>query len=121
MKNGEIIVVGQEEGFLRIKNDIGYPKRAIDFCLNEANISTSQISQVAYTTKGFPSIFTKAKHRVNFSIKDYMDYYGKKYKGNDNKDEKLKYLKWLREDNKTTSYFRYDFFTDELFQVLLLN
>ena len=41
LKDGEVIAAVEEERFSRKKNDDGFPKLAINYCLNEAGISAS--------------------------------------------------------------------------------
>ena len=48
INNGEIIAAAQEERFTRVKHDRGFPYNAINYCLEEANISTDDISLVAF-------------------------------------------------------------------------
>ena len=78
MHDGVIVSAALEERFCRKKNYIGYPKQAIDFCLNKAGIAGRDLSHAAYTTKSFQGLFIKAKTSTQFSISDYMDYYGEK-------------------------------------------
>ena len=49
--DGEIIAAAQEERFSRKKFDDDFPKMAIDWCLNEINITPSQIDSVAFYDK----------------------------------------------------------------------
>lgn len=53
VKNGEIIAAAQEERFTRKKHDYAFPKNAINFCLSEAGIKSSDLSYVAYYEKPF--------------------------------------------------------------------
>lgn len=46
LKNGEIIAVASEERFTRIKNQRGYPKKAIEYCLALAQINSSSLHGV---------------------------------------------------------------------------
>jgi carbamoyltransferase len=46
LKNGQIIVAASEERFTRVKNESGYPKCAIDFCLNFAQINSHDLNCV---------------------------------------------------------------------------
>jgi carbamoyltransferase len=46
--DGRIVAAGQEERFTRIKHDAGFPRRAIEFCLRQANISTAEIDRIVY-------------------------------------------------------------------------
>jgi len=118
MKDGEIIIAVQEERFSREKNHIGYPKKSIDYCVGKAGIKGDDITHIAYTTTNFPSIFIKAKYFTQFSLRDYIDYYGEKfYKKKLIGENYLDYLKWLRDDdkfNKHENYFDFSYLTDEV-------
>ena len=46
--DGRIVAAGQEERFTRIKHDAGFPRRAIEFCLGQANISTAEVDRIVY-------------------------------------------------------------------------
>ena len=53
IKDGEIIAAAQEERFTRKKHDPGFPLNAIDYCLREAGIKSSDLSLVAFYEKPF--------------------------------------------------------------------
>lgn len=53
LRNGEIVAAAQEERFTRKKHDAGFPKNAVDYCLNEACISLSDVDYVAFYDKPF--------------------------------------------------------------------
>ncbi len=53
LNNGEIIAAAQEERFTRIKHDQNFPSNAIKYCLEEANIQSSQLKLVAFYDKPF--------------------------------------------------------------------
>jgi len=46
--DGRIVAAGQEERFTRIKHDADFPRRAIDFCLDQAGITTATIDRIVY-------------------------------------------------------------------------
>ena len=46
LKDGKIIAAAQEERFTRKKHDPRYPKNAIQFVLNYANLKLSEIDQI---------------------------------------------------------------------------
>lgn len=48
--DGNIIAHAAEERFSRIKNDGGFPKKAIDFCLKQANIEAQDLDEIVYYT-----------------------------------------------------------------------
>ena len=51
--DGEIIAAAQEERFTRIKHDSNYPKNAIDFVLNYANLKISEVDHIVFFEKPF--------------------------------------------------------------------
>mgnify|MGYP000020490322 CR=1 FL=1 len=53
IKNGEIIAAAQEERFTRKKHDASFPKNSIKYCLQEAQIKPSQISNIVFYEKPF--------------------------------------------------------------------
>ena len=113
MKNGEIIVAVQEERFVRVKNYFGYPKKSIDYCLSKLNIAAEDLNYVAYTTSNMPGIEVKYKRTMNFTMKDWHDYYGDKYFGRKLRgDDCTDYNHWLRDDpkfNNETEYFDFSY------------
>ena len=44
--NGNLIAAAEEERFLRIKHWAGFPKLSIEFCLNEAGITLSEVDYI---------------------------------------------------------------------------
>lgn len=53
VKNGEIIAAAQEERFTRIKHDSSFPAHAIQYCLREGGIISSDLRYVAFYDKPF--------------------------------------------------------------------
>jgi len=51
LKDGQVIAAVEEERFSREKNDDGFPKHAIDYCLKEAGITGSDLACVAFYDK----------------------------------------------------------------------
>lgn len=54
LKDGEIVGAAQEERFTRIKHDASFPKNAIDFCLDSANIKAKELKLVAFYDRPRP-------------------------------------------------------------------
>ena len=48
LKDGKIIAAAQEERFTRKKHDPSYPKNAINFVLDYANLRLSDVSQIVF-------------------------------------------------------------------------
>ena len=120
MENGKITVAVCEERSTRKKNFIGYPKNAIEYCINESKLQPEKISKVAFTTINNPGLLTKAKLNTEFSLQDYRDYYGEKYYQRLLRGENcIDYLKWLRDDpkfNKQEEHFDFSYLIDEVLQ-----
>jgi carbamoyltransferase len=53
LQDGEIVAAAQEERFTRKKHDPGFPRQAIEYCLQEAGISPYDIDVVAFYDKPF--------------------------------------------------------------------
>ncbi len=51
--DGEIVAAAQEERFSRIKNDAGFPARAIRFCLEYSGYSLEELDAIAFYDKPF--------------------------------------------------------------------
>lgn len=53
VQDGEIISAAQEERFTRKKHDFSFPKNAIDYCLQNSGLKTSDLDFVAFYEKPF--------------------------------------------------------------------
>ena len=53
LKDGKIIAAAQEERFTRKKHDASYPKNAIKFVLNYANLNLSEVDNIVFFEKPF--------------------------------------------------------------------
>lgn len=51
--DGEIVAAAQEERFSRIKNDPGFPTKAVDYCLSEAGLTAADLDHVGFYDKPF--------------------------------------------------------------------
>ena len=51
--DGDIVAAAQEERFTRKKHDSEFPIHAINYCLNEAKIISSDIDYVVFYDKPF--------------------------------------------------------------------
>ena len=51
ISDGEIISAVQEERFTRIKNDSGFPRNAIKYCLESNNLDLNDIENIIYYEK----------------------------------------------------------------------
>ncbi|MCB0219288.1 MAG: carbamoyltransferase [Chrysiogenetes bacterium] len=53
MQDGEVVAAAQEERFSRKKQDEGYPKLAVEYCLQEGGITYKDLDYVAFYDKPF--------------------------------------------------------------------
>ena len=51
LRSGDLIAAAQEERFTRKKHDPGFPARAIEYCLTEADLNLGDIDQVVFYDK----------------------------------------------------------------------
>lgn len=119
MRNGVVVTAALEERFCRKKNYVGYPFHAIEYCLRKEGVAGHELSHVAYTTVSIgASVFLKAKTSTQFSIRDYIDYYGERYYKRRMRGESvLDYLQWLNLDAKFNAgeqYYDFSYLTDEV-------
>lgn len=63
LKDGEIIACAEEERFSRQKHHIGFPYRAVDYCLREAGIGIADVDHVTHYWK--PWIL---RHRIGHTL-----------------------------------------------------
>jgi carbamoyltransferase len=49
--DGKIVAAAQEERFTRKKHDADFPKRAVEYCLQEAGLKPEQIDHVGFYDK----------------------------------------------------------------------
>ena len=61
IKDGQLIAAVEEERFTRIKHWAGFPKRAIQYCLDEADISINKIQHIAVNRNPNANIINKMK------------------------------------------------------------
>ncbi len=72
--DGKIIAAAQEERFSRKKHDPGYPKNAINFVLNYANIKLSNIDQIVFFEKPFLKFERLLETYVAFAPKGFTSF-----------------------------------------------
>ena len=53
LRDGQLIAAAEEERFSRIKHDYGFPKMAIQFCLEQAGIQGGDLDYVVFFEKPF--------------------------------------------------------------------
>ena len=73
-KDGEIIAAAQEERFTRKKHDPNYPKNAIEFVLNYANLKLSEVDQIVFFEKPFLKFERLLETYVAFAPKGFVSF-----------------------------------------------
>ena len=74
LTDGKIIAAAQEERFTRKKHDPGYPKNAIQFVLNYANLKLSEIDQIVFFEKPFLKFERLLETYVAFAPKGFVSF-----------------------------------------------
>ena len=72
VKDGKLVAAVCEDRFTRNKNEMGYPKNSIDYCLDEAKIKKNEIDYVATATIDLPAFNEATKRYSKFTIDDYV-------------------------------------------------
>ena len=74
LKDGKIIAAAQEERFTRKKHDPSYPKNAIKFVLNYANLNLSEVNQIVFFEKPFLKFERLLETYVAFAPKGFASF-----------------------------------------------
>jgi carbamoyltransferase len=72
--DGEIIAAAQEERFTRIKHDSSYPKNAISYILNEANLKLNEVDHVVFYEKPFLKFERLLETYIGFSPNGFLSF-----------------------------------------------
>lgn len=72
--DGKIVAAAQEERFTRKKHDAGFPKHAVEYCLNEADISLDQVAYVAFYDKPFLKFERLLETYVAFAPRGFQSF-----------------------------------------------
>ena len=74
IKDGEIIAAAQEERFSRKKHDSSFPNYAIKYCVDEAQISPSEIDKVVFYEKPFMKFERLLETYLAFAPKGFKSF-----------------------------------------------
>jgi len=72
--NGEIFAAAQEERFTRKKHDSSYPRNAINFVLQSANLKLSEVDQIVFFEKPFLKFERLLETYVAFAPKGFISF-----------------------------------------------
>ena len=56
IQDGQIISAAQEERFTRVKNDSSFPSKAINYCLEEAQINIEDLDSIVFYDNPFVTL-----------------------------------------------------------------
>ena len=84
--NGELVSAIGEEKFSREKHHYGFPHKAVEAVLQDADCNIQAVDHVAMATKTLPPAYFKTRRNSTFSIADYWKeqkeyWYPKLYEG----------------------------------------
>ena len=72
--DGEIVAAAQEERFTRKKHDANYPRNAIEFVLNYANLKLSEVDKIIFFEKPFLKFERLLETYVAFAPKGFVSF-----------------------------------------------
>jgi carbamoyltransferase len=72
LQDGKVIACASEERFTGWKNDIGYPREAIEWALGFARVRASDCDRIVYSTLAPDPLNFKVKRITRFKITDYV-------------------------------------------------
>ena len=70
-KDFKLICAISEERISRNKNEYGFPKLSINYCIKKAKIKKNQISNIIFSTKLLPPRYMIVKRNTTFKLDDY--------------------------------------------------
>ncbi len=74
IKDGEIIAAAQEERFTRKRHDASFPRHAIKYCIQEAQIDAEQIDSVTFYEKPFIKFERLLETYLAFAPKGFISF-----------------------------------------------
>ena len=74
VEDGRIVAAAQEERFTRRKHDAGYPRHAIEFCLEQAGVKLDAVDRVAFYDKPFLKFERLLETYVAFAPKGFRSF-----------------------------------------------
>jgi len=70
--DGKIVAVAGEERFSRLKADVDYPQKSIEFCLSQAGISAGELDYVAIAGDVVGPMHNVVKRAALFDLDDWI-------------------------------------------------
>ena len=106
-KDFKLICAISEERISRNKNEYGFPKLSINYCIKKAKINKSQISHVAFSTKLLPPRYMIVKRNTTFTLDDYKKEQEEYWYQIFYKKKKPKYLNIFKKKIKKSTVYDY--------------
>lgn len=105
MENGKILLAFQEERFTNTKNYFGYPKKAIQSCLDYAQKNELGIDKCGFSTINRNLFHLKFPLENYFSIKNWSNFYFNFF----SREKKIKYVESVFKEKKIkNNYLKLD-------------
>ena len=76
VEDGRIVAAAQEERFTRKKHDAGFPARAVEYCLREAGVGTSELDLVGFYEKPLVKFSRLLETYIAYLRKEWPRRYG---------------------------------------------
>jgi carbamoyltransferase len=73
VQGGKVLACASEERYTRLKNDVGYPRLAIDSILKATGVRPEQIDRVAISTLEQDPVQLKIKRVARYKVSDYVN------------------------------------------------
>lgn len=111
MVNGKLKALAAEERFSRLKNDCGYPRQAIDFCMKQCGVLPQDIDKVAFATVNMNAFYTKLKSICSFSGEDWEMLHHEYWKPKiyENREDRRVFERLANDQRLNNQYHFYDF------------
>jgi carbamoyltransferase len=74
LRDGEIVAAAQEERFTRKKHDAGFPRNALEYCLEEAGVTLGDVDYVAFYDKPFLKFERLLETYVAFAPRGFQSF-----------------------------------------------
>lgn len=74
IRDGDIVAAAQEERFTRKKHDAGFPKQAVEFCLQQAGVALEDVDNIVFFEKPFVKFERLMETYLAFAPRGYLSF-----------------------------------------------
>ncbi len=74
IRDGDIVAAAQEERFTRKKHDASFPKKAVEFCLEQAGVSMEEVDNIVFFEKPFVKFERLMETYLAFAPRGYLSF-----------------------------------------------